>query len=469
MRINISKMTAIAKVPELSVALEQLQDHMQQRSNVWTNSNRAAEDLSRFAASVTPQLAIVSQLLYQQFDSHDENVDPGRVFEQAVMLISNSVNDDYRVFQELADQTLKHLNESTERVDQQSRILTLPGEDAITIRIDRTERSLSLLAYCCAIQSLRKIRDSSTSASDFVTLSKRTQDLTGIPIAYFYKALASISDQTGDGANDLELKKGYEYALAALDRFSRSPGAHNLVAKYEYELMMMTGSASTREELRSKGYANVSTAIRLDPEYPAYFFLRGLFHIEEGRSDLAISDLKIARSLAISNGEKALAEEYETRTQQVRFSLVNEKRLAEAQNINIQLRSVLEESNRALSQSNQRLEALERDFTQVRTLSSETIRRVDEVESRNLREFAKIETGLSESRREQVQLVAVVAAVLAIIQVSVGVGAEAVDGGITGQWRPILLLAIPLFVAAILIFFLFWVNRLQQKGAKQLK
>ena len=404
------------------------------KNSAWTDYSKSGKQdtdltvvINTFLSEFTEFAVAIRQLLTQ---TERQGLDPARMYEIAVNMISEKIFKHDYLFPDLISREAEKLIyslDSTNTSDAEQRLSTV------------------LLAYCCAIQCIRKSNENNIDAGVYATGHHRSADLIGIPIAYFYKSLAMIAD--GSNGSEVELRYGYELSLAALSRFQTQPGMLNLVADYELKLSRLVSNIDEKIDLRLRALNHVEKAIHIDPDYPSYYKLRSEIFTDQSNYQRANSDLNIAIRLTKAHADVSNRQRYESALESLQMF---ETGMSQVRNVQM----LGENLKISLAESSEKMKSMEKTVSSTLVVAERQIEEAQLKVLNNEKRISELNEDLKGSKREQLQYMAIIASVIAIIQTGLTVVSSAASTNATWKfWVPILSCN-----AILLIVFLIGIN-----------
>lgn len=399
--------------------------------SAWDNyakSNKQEKDLTVVINTFFSEFVEFAEAIKQELTQTErQGLDPARMYEIAVTMISQEIfKHDYK----FADFITKQADKLIHSLDLTS-TSDLTGKDLFKVDESRATQILStvLLAYCCAIQCIRKSNEN-IDAGVYASSHYRSADLIGIPIAYFFKSLAMIAD--GSNGSENELRYGYELSLAALNRFQTQPGMLNLVADYELKLSRLISKNDEKIDLRLRALNHVEKAIQIDPDYPSYYKLRSEIFTDLSNYQRAVSDLNIAIRLTKTHADNSQRVRYESALESLQMF---ESGMSQVRNVQM----LGEDLKISLAKSSEKMENMEETVGSKVDVAERQIEGAQVTVLNNEKRIDELNEELKNSKREQLQYMAIIASVIAIIQTGLTVVTSAANANATWRfWVPIL-------------------------------
>lgn len=401
----------------------------------YAKSNKQEKDLTVVINTFFSEFVEFAEAIKQELTQTErQGLDPARMYEIAVTMISQDIfKHDYK----FADLITKQADKLIHSLDLTS-TSDLTGKDLFKIDESRTNQILStvLLAYCCAIQCIRKSNEN-IDAGVYASSHYRSADLIGIPIAYFFKSLAMIAD--GSNGSENELRYGYELSLAALNRFQTQPGMLNLVADYELKLSRLISKNDEKIDLRLRALNHVEKAIQIDPDYSSYYKLRSEIFTDLSNYQRAVSDLNIAIRLTKTHADSTNRMRYESALESLQMFESGMSQVRNVQMLGEDVQMLGEDLKISLAKSSEKMENMEETVSSTLDDAERQIEGAQVTVSNNEKRIAELNEELKNSKREQLQYMAIIASVIAIIQTGLTVVSSAANANATWRfWVPIL-------------------------------
>lgn len=304
-----------------------------------------------------------------------------------------------------------------------------------------TARSTKALLHCWLLEADRR-----QSKPVLERLKKDLTEYLGDSRVYFATANAIIAMADASETDIALVRQGYAYAKSALRRSPQTPGLHHLCALFDLHLGVreIRFEEEARLELFRRARDRSTEAIDLNPTYHRYWATRAeaqrlLRDRERAKRDLqsALDLLKFDPRHPVDSDEyKEREKEYQDLFYHIRrdeeFYTILDSTTEQQES----LQSMLDEALKARETLDAKTTELEQNFKQLQLT------------------VTRVETDASANRREQIQLVAIVAAFIGLIAATVpvvGAGVNRVEatGGAVLELLPLLLIPAVLIVVLI--------------------
>jgi len=251
----------------------------------------------------------------------------------------------------------------------------------------------------------------------------------------------------GSNGSEVELRYGYELSLAALSRFQTQPGMLNLVADYELKLSRLVSNIDEKIDLRLRALNHVEKAIHIDPDYPSYYKLRSEIFTDQSNYQRANSDLNIAIRLTKAHADVSNRQRYESALESLQMF---ETGMSQVRNVQM----LGENLKISLAESSEKMKSMEKTVSSTLVVAERQIEEAQLKVLNNEKRISELNEDLKGSKREQLQYMAIIASVIAIIQTGLTVVSSAASTNATWKfWVPILSCN-----AILLIVFLIGIN-----------
>ena len=263
------------------------------------------------------------------------------------------------------------------------------------------ERDAEIFLYCVRLEARRREKGHPERFLRPQDLTQNVDRFFGDPRVYFHTAVAIHAYVDHDSTSrQLALhRRGYALARSALERNERQPGLNHVCALYNLQIVEWKSDEDDRLRMLEQARDYAWTAIRLDPTYYRYWVTRARINEQLGKPEPAGADLAIAKDLLNKDVRLEQSERVE-RLQEVADVETEVKSSSRSQALSMRVAQV-ERMGRAFEARSEEFEA-----------TIQTTRRAEE----DIREDQKkVRSDMDASRREQIQLIAIVAAFIGLI------------------------------------------------------
>jgi hypothetical protein len=263
------------------------------------------------------------------------------------------------------------------------------------------ERDAEIFLYCVRLEARRREKGHPERFLRPQDLTQNVDRFFGDPRVFFHTAIAIHAYVDHDSTSrQLALhRRGYALARSALERNERQPGLNHVCALYNLQIVEWKSDEDDRRRMleQARGYA--WTAIRLDPTYYRYWVTRARINEQLGKPEPAGADLAIAKDLLNKDVRLEQSEKVE--------------RLQEIADVEMEVKS--SSRSQALSMRVAQVERMGRAFEAQSEEFEATIRTTRRAEEDIREDQKKVRSDMDASRREQIQLIAIVAAFIGLI------------------------------------------------------
>lgn len=263
------------------------------------------------------------------------------------------------------------------------------------------ERDAEIFLYCVRLEARRREKGQPERFLRPQDLTQNVDRFFGDPRVFFHTAVAIHAYVDHDlSSRQLALhRRGYALARSALERNERQPGLYHVCALYL--LLYVEWESDEDKRLRrleqARDYA--WTAVRLDPTYYRYWVTLARINEQLGKPERAGADLAIAKDL-LNKDVRLDPSEVSERRQELDDVEMEVKSSSRNQALNMRVAQV-ERMGRAFEARSEEFEA--------------TIQKTRRAEEDIREDQKKVRSDMDASRREQIQLIAIVAAFIGLI------------------------------------------------------
>lgn len=315
------------------------------------------------------------------------------------------------------------------------------------------ERDAEVFLHCVRLEARRREKGHPERFLRPQDLTQNVDRFFGDPRIYFHAAVAIHAYVDHDPTSrQLALhRRGYALARSALERNERQPGINHVCALYNLQLVEWKTEEDDRLRLIEQARDYAWTAIRLDPTYYRYWVTRARINEQLGKPEIAGADLAIAKDLLIKDVRLEPNERVE--------------RLKEISDVEIEVKT--SSRSQALSMRVAQVERMGRAFEARAEEFEATTRTTRRAEEDIRKDQQAVRSEMEASRREQIQLIAIVAAFIGLIASSTPGVALSFQRAETLQ-EVILILMVPfvLIIALVIALRLAFKSSRSARGAR---
>lgn len=370
------------------------------------------------------------------------NFDFGRDWESAVRALADMTLKDLRS-KKPSQPSLEDLVAYAYDDFQKARLLSTswPEVEDDSASAWPVDVSTKALLHCWLLELDRRAK-----RPNDVRLKADLTEYLGDSRVYFATASAIIAMPEDDEAHRSLIRQGHAYARSALRRSPNTPGLHHLCALYcnYFGVADISLDREARLGLFRQAVDLSSEAIDLNPAYHRYWATRADAYRHLQDFQRAKEDLRSARELLEFDPRHPFGEpEYVERRAEYDQMVENIRRDEELHRIVLATTVRQDRLDEALQEAR----AASKAFTGKSAELNQEFRQLELTVER-------VESDATANRREQIQLVAIVAAFIGLIASTVpvvGAGASRVEETGGAAWELLLLLLIPAALIVVLI------------------
>jgi hypothetical protein len=333
---------------------------------------------------------------------------------------------------------------------------TLASHSSMSVRdedndVYSSKRDGEILLYCVRLESRRGEQDLNRALNIF-DLTENLDRFFGDSRVYFQTAVAInafIERQASVHDRGLH-RRGYALARSALMREAKHPGLNHVCALYNLQAARMEDDAAEKHRLLLQAKEYCWSAIQLNPSYHHFWATRARINGRLERPATAAADLDVAKDLLEKDHRMDNIER--KRRMDVFHGIDDELRIIQGQS---EQKKMMEQLGRQFNQGTYDLSLFvaetKRDMDAMKQKVEKAAFDLGETATKVLVDQKEVRHDMAAGRREQIQLVAIVAAFIGLIASSApGVAAGLASSETVGELVLILLVPVVLVVALVI-------------------